>query len=82
MESQAIKRAHRIGQTRPISGMLLSNLQMTYIETSAVKTLAIRKTAEEHMVLRRELLKGNQGRLPDMLQEVGMKHFIEVRILA
>ncbi|TFK54619.1 hypothetical protein OE88DRAFT_1693397 [Heliocybe sulcata] len=60
VESQAIKRAHRIGQTRPIT----------------VKTLAIRSTSEEVMVARREALKDTSGKVPSFVQESGMRHFI------
>lgn len=60
VESQAIKRAHRIGQTKPIT----------------VKTLAIRSTSEEAMVARREALKDESGKMPSLVQESGMRHFI------
>ncbi|KAJ7578523.1 hypothetical protein C8J56DRAFT_968195 [Mycena floridula] len=61
VESQAIKRAHRIGQTKRI----------------VVKTLCIRDTAEETMVIRRNALKDSAGKLPRLIEEVGMRHFIE-----
>ncbi|KAH7921384.1 hypothetical protein BV22DRAFT_1038738 [Leucogyrophana mollusca] len=61
VESQAIKRAHRIGQTKPIT----------------VKTLVIRSTAEEAMIARRQHLNGSTDKIPSMTTEIGMRHFIE-----
>ncbi|KAJ6526270.1 SNF2 family N-terminal domain-containing protein [Mycena vulgaris] len=60
VESQAIKRCHRIGQTRPIS----------------VKTLAIRGTAEQNVAARRLALKDSQEKIPSLLKENGMRSFI------
>ncbi|KII88156.1 hypothetical protein PLICRDRAFT_175794 [Plicaturopsis crispa FD-325 SS-3] len=60
VESQAIKRAHRIGQTRQIS----------------VKTLAIKNTAEEAMVRVRKASQGKMDKLPDMTEHRDMRDFI------
>ncbi|KLO14911.1 hypothetical protein SCHPADRAFT_291351 [Schizopora paradoxa] len=63
VESQAIKRAHRIGQTKPV----------------IVKTLVIKSTFEEFMLQRRRELKdNNSGKLPaSMTEELGMQHYLK-----
>ncbi|CAL1705728.1 unnamed protein product [Somion occarium] len=64
VETQAIKRVHRIGQIRPV----------------IVKTLAIRLTYEETMVSRREALRSglgsSGGKLPDMTDDRTMRDFL------
>ena len=49
--------------------------------TILVKTLAIRGTAEETMVERRNLFKGSNDKVPKLLEESGMRHFIAVSIV-
>ncbi|KAL5511334.1 hypothetical protein ACEPAH_4550 [Sanghuangporus vaninii] len=61
VESQAIKRVHRIGQTRPVT----------------VKTLAIRGTFEEYMIQRRRDLKGSGGKPPGLAEEWGVRNYLE-----
>lgn len=82
VESQAIKRCHRIGQSRPITGMdrhfihFSSNYSTFHY---AVKTLAIRGTAEENMAARRMALKDSKEKMPKLINESGMRSFIAVR---
>jgi hypothetical protein len=45
---------------------------------STVTTLAIRGTAEERMVTRREDSKGSRDKIPKLIEEAGMRHFIAV----
>lgn len=77
------QRAHRIGQTRPITGVIsltLFKINHHRLILFIVKTLAIRKTAEEKMVSRRVALKNCQEKLPKLIEEAGMRHYIEVRL--
>jgi len=61
VEAQAIKRAHRIGQTKPIT----------------VKTLAIRNSAEELMISRRAQLKSQDQKASSSLtDDFTMRNFI------
>ncbi|KAG6900670.1 hypothetical protein C0993_005903 [Termitomyces sp. T159_Od127] len=60
VESQAIKRAHRIGQTRAIT----------------VKTLAIRGTAEENIMARRNFFRESHEKVPKIIEDSGMRHYI------
>ncbi|KAI9466079.1 P-loop containing nucleoside triphosphate hydrolase protein [Lactarius psammicola] len=60
VEAQAIKRVHRIGQTRPIS----------------VKTLAIRNSAEELMISRSAQLKGQDQKVTYLTDDFTMRDFI------
>ena len=43
-----------------------------------MKTLAIRGTSEENMVARRAVLKKTQEKVPKLIEETGMRHFIAV----
>jgi len=60
VEAQAVKRVHRIGQTKPIT----------------VKTLAIRNSAEELMISRRAQLKGQDQKVSSFTDDFTMRNFI------
>lgn len=60
VETQAVKRVHRIGQTRPIT----------------VKTLAIRNSAEELMISRSAQLKGQDQKVTYLTDDFTMRDFI------
>ncbi|KAI0256567.1 P-loop containing nucleoside triphosphate hydrolase protein [Lactifluus subvellereus] len=63
VEAQAVKRVHRIGQTKPIT----------------VKTLAIRNSAEELMISRRAQLKSQDQKVSSSLtDDFTMRNFIAV----
>ena len=78
------KRAHRIGQLRPITGEHhFAEPPLHWWSLSfPVKTLAIRGTAEERMVARRNALKNSQEKLPKLIEEAGMRHYIAVRLFS
>lgn len=59
---------------------LLYDVLWGFLTLIPVKTLAIRGTAEENMVTRRNTLKDRQEKLPKLIEESGMRHFIAVRI--
>ncbi|KAI5122210.1 hypothetical protein M0805_002699 [Coniferiporia weirii] len=61
VESQAVKRVHRIGQTRPVT----------------VKTLAIRSTFEEYMIQRRRDFKKTGSKLPGLAEEMGVRQYLQ-----
>jgi len=61
VESQAIKRAHRIGQLKPI----------------VVKTLAIRSTFEEVVLARRNTSDKHGSKGPSLAEEPGMRAFLK-----
>ena len=78
-----LQRAHRIGQTKKITGKRILLIEGVIIERiSTVTTLAIRGTAEERMVNRREDFKGSRDKIPKLIEEAGMRHFIAVGEIA
>ncbi|EEB94886.1 hypothetical protein MPER_06230, partial [Moniliophthora perniciosa FA553] len=82
VESQAIKRAHRIGQTRPVHGEIIVHLQIWFSGdvhvNPLVKTLAIRGTAEDKMLEWKRTHKQPRGsKVPKLpLEQVEIRHFI------
>ena len=78
VEAQAIKRVHRIGQKKPITGELVVIYARMRAHSITVKTLVMRGTPEELVVSRRTELKSlNQSQSIDSADDVGIRDFIE-----
>lgn len=83
VESQAIKRVHRIGQTKPVTGMSGLKALPSELILFTVRTLAIRDTAEEAMIHRRQALQrshnSTEGKIPRLWEDAGFRSYVAVR---
>jgi hypothetical protein len=78
-QSDPFQRVHRIGQTRPVTGAIRSPpLQTSQVLITAVKTLAIRGTAEEMMLQQRAVLKGTVPTAANWTEQKELRRFVEV----
>ena len=80
VELQAIKRAHRMGQRKNVIGTIFLYSPLSWCsQTTSVKTLAIKGTAEETMLQRETALKASSEKMPKLfLDEADIRGFIAV----
>jgi hypothetical protein len=89
--SKPYQRVHRIGQTKPITGKEVPTPSFLFLflifpfsvltaarRQHAVKTLAIRNSAEELMISRRAQLKSQDQKVGSLTDDFTMRNFIAV----